>query len=43
MLRSSGEGTVLHYGVTVAKEFDVQERFKLEILKFWSQYGLLTG
>ena len=29
MLRFSGEGTVLKYGVTVAKEFDVQEKCKI--------------
>ena len=43
MLRFGGEGTVLNYGVTVAKEFHVQEKFKLQILRLWSRYGLLTG
>ena len=43
MLRFSGEGTVLNYEVTVAKELDVQEKFKLENLRFWSRKILLTG
>ena len=33
ILRFSGEGTVLNLGLTVAKEFDVQEKLKLEILR----------
>ena len=43
MKRFGGEGTVLNYGVTVAKEFDVQDLFKFETLKFCSRYGLLIG
>ena len=43
MLCFSGEGTVLKYGVTVAQEFDVQEKFKLKILRFLSRNGLMTG
>ena len=43
MLRFSGGGTVRSYGVTVAEEFDVRKKFKLEILRFQSQYSLLTG
>ena len=31
MLRFSVEGTALNYGVSVAKEFDVQEKFKHEM------------
>ena len=42
MLPFIGEGTVFNYGMTVAKEFDVQEKFKHEFLRFWNQYGLLT-
>ena len=42
-MRFSGEGNVLKYGVTVAKEFNSQGKFKLEILGFWSQNGFLTG
>ena len=43
MLRFSGEETVLNYGATVARWFDVQEKFKLEILRLWILDGLLTG
>ena len=42
MLCFSGEGTVLNYEVTGSKEYDAQEKFKLEILSFWRRYGLLT-
>ena len=40
MLRFIDEGTVLNYGV---KEFDVQGRYVLEILKLLSRYCLFTG
>ena len=44
MLRVSGEGTVLNYGVTFPKEFDVQEKsLTLKLYCFLSRYGLLTG
>ena len=44
MLRFSSEGKVLNCGVTVVKELDVQEKFKLENLRFQSKYNfLLTG
>ena len=43
MLCFSGEGTVLNCLVTVAQEFDVYEKFKLEILRFLSRYFLMTG
>ena len=43
MMLFSGEGTVLNCGVTVAKEFDVQEKIKLEIFRFWSRCPLMTG
>ena len=42
MLRFSDEGTVLNYGEPGAKKFDVQEKFKLELLRFCIRYGLLT-
>ena len=35
MLRYNGEGTVLNYGVPVAKEVDVHENFKLGSKRFW--------
>ena len=39
----SGERTVLNYGVTVEQEFDVQEKFKFEILRISSRYGLMNS
>ena len=43
LLRFSGEGTKLNYGVTVAKDCDVQEKFDIWNLKFSSRYSLLTS
>ena len=34
MLRLIGECTVINFGVTVAKDLDVQEKFKLEVFTF---------
>ena len=34
---------VLNLQAIFVKEFDVQEKFKPEILRFWSRYGLLSG
>ena len=43
MLRFSDESTVLKYELTAAKEFKIQENFKLEFLRFWSLFSLLTS
>ena len=43
MLRFTCEGTVLKHWVTIAKGLDVGEGLKLEMLRFWGRYSLLTG
>ena len=43
MLRFIAESTVLNHGEASPKEFDNQEMFELDILRFWGRYGLFSG